>query len=99
VPAPPKPEAASQVEPGPLAEQASDNKAGASRVSDSSAEFDQMIHGEIRRMFQSGKSREDVEGFLARFELGDSYDGLLNELYSQKDPSGRRRIFGRRRDR
>ena len=99
VPAPPKPEAPSQVEPGPLAEQASDNKAGASRVSDSSAEFDQMIHGEIRRMFQSGKSREDVEGFLARFELGDSYDGLLNELYSQKDPSGRRRIFGRRRDR
>jgi hypothetical protein len=58
-----------------------------------------MIHGEIRRMFQSGKSREDVEGFLARFELGDSYDGLLDELFSQKDPSGRRRIFGRRRDR
>jgi hypothetical protein len=101
VPAPPKPEPepASQAEPGPLAEQASDNKAVAGRVSDSSAEFDQMIHGEIRRMFQSGKSREDVEGFLARFELGDSYDGLLGELYSQKDPSGRRRIFGRRRDR
>jgi hypothetical protein len=98
-PAPPKPEPASQGEPGLLAEHASDSKAGASRVSDSSAEFDQMIHGEIRRMFQSGKSREDVEGFLARFELGDSYDGLLDELFSQKDPSGRRRIFGRRRDR
>jgi hypothetical protein len=101
VPTPPKPVPAptSQAEPGSLAEQASDTKAGANRVSDSSAEFDQMIHGEIRRMFQSGKSREDVEGFLARFELGDSYDGLLDELYSQKDPAGRRRIFGRRRDR
>lgn len=99
VPAPPKPEPAGQAEPGPLSEQASDAKVGASRVSDSSAEFDQMIHGEIRRMFQSGKSREDVESFLARFELGDSYDGLLDELYSQKDPSARRRIFGRRRDR
>ena len=99
VPAPPKSEPASREEPGPLAEQASENKAGASRVSDSSAEFDQMIHGEIRRMFQSGKSREDVESFLGRFELGDSYDGLLDELYSQKDPSSRRRIFGRRRDR
>jgi hypothetical protein len=98
-PTPPPPKPASQGEPGPLAEQAPDNKAGASRVSDSSAEFDQMIHGEIRRMFQSGKSREDVESFLARFELGDSYDGLLDELYSQKDPSGRRRIFGRRRER
>jgi hypothetical protein len=76
-----------------------DAKAGTGRVSDSSAEFDQMIHGEIRRMFQSGKSREDVESFLARFELGDSYLGLLDELYSQKDSSGRRRIFGRRRDR
>jgi hypothetical protein len=74
-------------------------KAPGDRNADSSAEFDQMIHGEIRRMFQSGKSREDVETFLARFELGDSYDGLLDELYSQKDPSGRRRIFGRRRDR
>jgi hypothetical protein len=98
-PAPPKPEPASHEEPGPLAEAAADNKTGSSRVSDSSAEFDQMIHGEIRRMFQSGKSREDVESFLARFELGDSYDGLLDELYSQKDPSSRRRIFGRRRDR
>ena len=58
-----------------------------------------MIHGEIRRMFQSGKSREDVERFLGRFELGDNYHGLLDELYSQKDPSGRRRIFGRRRER
>jgi hypothetical protein len=58
-----------------------------------------MIHGEIRRMFHSGKSREEVEAFLARFELGDNYLGLLDELYSQKDPTGRRRIFGRRRDR
>ena len=69
------------------------------RSADSSAEFDQMIHGEIRRMFQSGKSREDVERFLGRFELGDNYHGLLDELYSQKDASGRRRIFGRRRER
>jgi hypothetical protein len=88
-----------QAEPGPLVEQApAETKAGTSRA-DSSAEFDQMIHGEIRRMFQSGKSRQDVESFLARFELGDNYLGLLDELYSQKDPSGRRRIFGRRRER
>jgi hypothetical protein len=102
VPAPPKPaeqQPVSRQEPGPLTEQAQESKAGAGRVSDSSAEFDQMIHGEIRRMFQSGKSRDEVESFLGRFELGDSYDGLLDELYSQKDPSSRRRIFGRRRDR
>jgi hypothetical protein len=99
---PTKPEAqqpTQQAEPGPLVEQApAENKAGTSRA-DSSAEFDQMIHGEIRRMFQSGKSRQDVESFLARFELGDNYLGLLDELYSHKDPSGRRRIFGRRRER
>ena len=84
---------------GPLVEQAPTAAKAATGRGDSSAEFDQMIHGEIRRMFQSGKSREDVERFLGRFELGDSYQGLLDELYSQKDPSGRRRIFGRRRER
>jgi hypothetical protein len=85
---------------GPLIERSPiEPKAPVDRNADTSAEFDQMIHGEIRRMFQSGKSREDVENFLGRFELGDSYDGLLDELYTQKDPSGRRRIFGRRRDR
>lgn len=101
-PEPPKPAAQTQPEPkqGPLIERPPiEPKPQVDRSADSSAEFDQMIHGEIRRMFQSGKSREDVESFLGRFELGDSYDGLLDELYSQKDPSGRRRIFGRRRDR
>jgi hypothetical protein len=94
------PPAANEEKPGPLIDRAAvETKAQPDRKSDSSAEFDQMIHGEIRRMFHSGKSREDVESFLARFELGDNYLGLLDELYSQKDPTGRRRIFGRRRDR
>jgi hypothetical protein len=103
-PVPPEPapdrEPAGDDKPGPLIEGApAEQKDQPDRAGDSSAEFDQMIHGEIRRMFHSGKSREDVESFLGRFELGDSYAGLLDELYSQKDPSGRRRIFGRRRDR
>jgi hypothetical protein len=105
-PAPPatSPPASSPAEPtpkeeaGPLIEGARDDAKPPADRKDSSAEFDQMIHGEIRRMFHSGKSREDVESFLGRFELGDSYAGLLDELYSQS-PSGRRRIFGRRRDR
>jgi hypothetical protein len=101
-PEPPQPAAGPQAEPkqGALIERTPiEPTPQEDRNANSSAEFDQMIHGEIRRMFQSGKSREDVESFLARFELGDSYHGLLDELYSQKDPSVRRRIFGRRRDR
>jgi vacuolar-type H+-ATPase subunit H len=100
--APQQPAAEAQAKPkqGPLIERPPiEPKPQEDRNANSSAEFDQMIHGEIRRMFQSGKSREDVESFLGRFELGDSYQGLLDELYSQKDPSVRRRIFGRRRDR
>jgi vacuolar-type H+-ATPase subunit H len=101
-PQPQQPAAEAEGKPkqGPLIERSlMEPKPQEDRNANSSAEFDQMIHGEIRRMFQSGKSRDDVESFLARFELGDSYHGLLDELYSQKDPSARRRIFGRRRDR
>ena len=67
----------------------------------SSAEFDQMIHAEIRRMYESGKTRDDVETFLGRLELGNEYSGLLDELYKKGGGSanrGRKGLFGRRRE-
>jgi hypothetical protein len=93
-PAQPKP----RVEPEP--EQIEDTPpAEPDRNGASSAEFDQMIHAEIRRMYESGKTRNDVETFLGRLELGNEYSALLDELYKGGGSNRTRKgLFGRRRE-
>src|SRR5207244_5312423 len=46
----------------------------------SAAQFDEMIKVEIRSMFASKRSRAEVERFLERFQLGQNYVGMLDEL-------------------
>ena len=96
----PQPQPEAEPQPPPEPQPAAQAEARPERAIDSSAEFDQMIHGEIRRMFQNGKTREDVEEFLGRFELSENYRGLLDELYTGTGRNPPRRwFFGRRRSR
>jgi len=54
-------------------------------------------------MRENGDSREDAERFLGRFRLGESYVGVLDEIYPQDEGNrtsgqerGKRRRFIRR---
>ena len=65
--------------------------------------LDDMMRAQIMSMFESGASRADAERFLRRFKLGESYLGMLDEIYSGHDETGtalvdrtRRRRFRRR---
>ena len=62
-----------------------------------------MMRAQIVTLVETGKSRAEAENFVAGFGLDESYAGLLDEVYSEREqaeapslPSKRRR-FGRRR--
>jgi hypothetical protein len=65
--------------------------------------LDDMMRAQIMNMAESGATRADAERFLGRFKLGESYLGMLDEIYAAHDearaPTGnrnRRRRFRRR---
>lgn len=65
--------------------------------------LDDMMRAQIQSMRENGDSREDAERFLGRFRLGESYVGLLDEIYPQDEGNrtsgqerGKRRRFIRR---
>jgi hypothetical protein len=65
--------------------------------------LDDMMRAQIVNMVESGATRADAERFLGRFKLGESYLGMLDEIYSAHDeartPAGnrsKRRRFRRR---
>jgi hypothetical protein len=64
------------------------------------SELNGMIRGQIVRMYEQGKSRDEVERLLMRFKLGESYIGMLDEVYGREEPAQaprKRRRFRRRR--
>ena len=64
--------------------------------------LDDMMRAQIVTLAQNGAPRADAERFLSRFKLGESYIGVVDEIYSQQEQSGpgsgesKRRRFGRR---
>jgi hypothetical protein len=65
--------------------------------------LDDMMRAQIVNAAESGTTRADAERFLGRFKLGESYLGMLDEIYSAQNeartPAGnrnRRRRFRRR---
>jgi hypothetical protein len=65
--------------------------------------LDEMMHAQIVNMVESGTTRDEAEAFLGRFRLGESYFGMLDEVYSDHDEArtrtgdrNKRRRFGRR---
>jgi hypothetical protein len=45
--------------------------------------LDNMMRAQIVSMAESGTTRADAERFLGRFKLGESYLGMLDEIYSE----------------
>jgi hypothetical protein len=68
-----------------------------------SPELDEMMRAQIVTLAETGKSRADAERFLSRFKFGESYAGMVDEIYSERERAGRpdarskRRRLGRRR--
>jgi hypothetical protein len=68
-----------------------------------SPELDEMMRAQIVTLLETGKSRADAERFLSRFKFGESYAGMVDEIYSHRESAGRpddrgkRRRLGRRR--
>jgi hypothetical protein len=65
--------------------------------------LDDMMRAQLMNMVESGSTRADAERFLGRFKLGESYLGMLDEIFSAHDeartPAGnrsKRRRFRRR---
>lgn len=65
--------------------------------------LDDMMRAQIVNLVESGATRADTERFLGRFRLGESYLGMLDEIFSQhgeaRAPAGDRnkgRRFRRR---
>jgi len=65
--------------------------------------LDDMMRAQIESMRENGDSREDAERFLGRFRLGESYVGVLDEIYPRDEGNrtsgqerGKRRRFIRR---
>jgi len=65
--------------------------------------LDDMMRAQIQGMRENGDSREDAERFLGRFRLGESYVGVLDEIYPRDEGNrtsgqerGKRRRFIRR---
>ena len=63
--------------------------------------LDDMMRAQILNMKERGAPREEAERFLARFRLGESYLGILDDIYSEHReqdgaPQGKRRRFRRR---
>ncbi len=74
--------------PEPVAEQPaepSSNGAGAESLTEPSPEMTEMFREQILNMRNSGKSREEAERSLLRFNLGRRFLGLLDEIYAE-DP-------------
>jgi hypothetical protein len=50
--------------------------------------LDDMMRAQIVNMAGSGTPRAEAERFLGRFKLGESYLGMLDEVYSEHDGTG-----------
>ena len=60
------------------------NGDGPELVTEPSPEMTEMFREQIVNMKQSGKSREEAERSLLRFNLGRRFLGLLDEIYSDE---------------
>ena len=65
--------------------------------------LDQMMRAQLTTFAENGTARAEAERFLSRFKLGDSYIGMLDEIYfrheQERTPGGgqgKRRRFRRR---
>jgi hypothetical protein len=79
------------------------NGAGPEVLTEPSPEMTEMFREQIINMKSSGKTREEAERSLLRFNLGRRFIGLLDEIYSedtaevQATPAnGQRKRFARR---
>ena len=81
-PAPVAEEQAPEPAPEPVAEP-SRNGGSAETLSEPSPEMTEMFREQIQNMKSSGKSREEAERSLLRFNLGRRFLGLLDEVYSE----------------
>jgi cell division septum initiation protein DivIVA len=65
--------------------------------------LDQMMRAQLTSFAENGTARAEAERFLSRFKLGESYIGMLDEIYSRYEQErtpgggqGKRRRFRRR---
>jgi hypothetical protein len=75
---------------------------GHAQESDPPPEITRMFRRQMENMWRSGASREEVERWLMRFEVGDHHRDLLDEIYSAAriQPQRRRKgLIGRLRGR
>ena len=79
------------------------NGDGPELVTEPSPEMTEMFREQIVNMKNSGKTREEAERSLLRFNLGRRFIGLLDEVYSDESSdvvhvpaAGQRKRFARR---
>ncbi len=74
----------------PVAEAAT-NGTGPEPLTEPSPEMTEMFREQIQNMKESGKSREEAERSLLRFNLGRRFLGLLDEIYADDAVAGAHR--------
>jgi hypothetical protein len=78
----PEPEPVAEPLPEPAAEP-STNRVSAESYTEPSPEMTEMFREQIQNMKSGGKSREEAERSLLRFNLGRRFLGLLDEVYAE----------------